>query len=81
MAAADATAGRMAGQVTWLKACHREAPRTRAASSVPGSSPSHRPPTVRTTTAWLKKEWAITIATALPRRSMPRTPRDPRRER
>ena len=40
----------------------RDAPNTRAASSVLGSKPSQSPPTVRTTTAWLKKAWASRIA-------------------
>jgi hypothetical protein len=81
MAAADATAGRIAAHVTRVKALQRDAPSTRAASSVLGSRPSHRLPTVRTTTAWLKNAWAITIATALPRRSTPSTPRGPSNDR
>ena len=71
MAAADAMAGRSAGRVTSRKARHRDAPSVRAASSVRGSSPSQSPPTVRTTTARLKKAWASRMAHALPWRSSP----------
>ncbi len=77
MVAADATAGRSAGHVTSRKARQRVAPSTRAASSVAGSRPSQSPPTVRTTTAWLKKACASRIAHTDPSRSMPSGPRGP----
>ena len=78
MAAAEAIAGRRAGSVTARKAAGRDAPRTRAASSVCGSRPSHSPPTVRTTTAWLKNTWASTMASTVSCRSTPRGPWAPR---
>ena len=47
--AAPAIAGARAGRVTVARARHGEAPRARAACSARGSSRSHSPPTVRTT--------------------------------
>ena len=66
ISAAEAIAGRSAGSVTARAARHGDAPSTRAASSVAGSRSSHSPPTVRTTTAWLKNAWARRIAHTVP---------------
>ncbi len=81
MDAAAAMAGRSRGSVTSRKARHRDAPNVRAASSSRGSRLPHSPPTVRTTTATLKKAWAIRINQMEPRRSTPSAPPGPSRAR
>src|SRR5690606_31391118 len=65
-AAAEDTAGNNAGRVTVENARQRDAPRDRAASSTRGSSCDHSPPTVRATTAMLKKALATTMLSTPP---------------
>ena len=73
--AAPTIAGRSAGSVTVRSTCQGEAPRAAAAWPGRGSSDSHATPTVRTTTATLKKTSPQTIATGVP--SRPRKPSGP----
>jgi hypothetical protein len=73
--AADATAGASDGSVTVRNTLAGPAPRDAAACSVRGSSRSHSPPTVRTTTDTLKKTRATTIPAS--DSSSPRNPSTP----
>jgi hypothetical protein len=59
---AAAIAGRSRGSVTLRNTFHSLAPNTRPASWRSGSSRDQSAPTVRTTTATLKKTWAARIA-------------------
>ena len=61
--AADASAGASSGSVTSRKLRTGLAPSVAAASETRGSSPAQKVPTMRTTTATLKKTCAIRIAT------------------
>ncbi len=73
--AAETIPGLRAGSVTVRRTCHGDAPSAAAASSRRRSRLSQSPPTVRTTTARLKKIIAARMATALP--SRPRKPSVP----
>ena len=73
--AAPTIAGRSAGSVTVRSTCHGDAPSAAAAWPGRGSSDSHATPTVRTTTATLKKTSPQMIATGVP--SRPRKPSGP----
>ncbi len=75
MLAEPTIAGRSAGRVTVRSTCHGEAPSAAAACPGRGSSDSHATPTVRTTTATLKKTSPHTMATGVP--SRPRNPSGP----
>ena len=75
MLAAPTIAGRSAGRVTVRSTCHGDAPRAAAAWPGRGSRDSHATPTVRTTTATLKKTRPHTMATGVP--SRPRKPSGP----
>ena len=67
-AAAETTAGRSAGSVTVVSTWSGEAPSADAASAGRRSRVSQAVPTVRITTATLKKTKPIRIATGLPSR-------------
>ncbi len=81
IAAAAAIAGRSRGRVIRRITWPGDAPRVRPASSSRGSIRSHRPPTMRITTATLKNTWEAMIAAAVPLRSTPSTPEGPIRAR
>ena len=78
MLAAPTIAGRRAGSVTVRSTCHGDAPSAAAACPGRGSSASQATPTVRTTTATLKKTSPQTMATGVPSRpSEPSGPPSP----
>lgn len=77
MAAAAAIAGRSSGSVIVRKRVQAVAPSVAAACSRAGSRWVHSPPTVRTTTARLKKTWAARTIQIVPARSIPSIPFGP----
>ena len=81
MAAADATAGRMAGQVTWRKARHREAPSTARRLLGARVEPLPQAPDGAHDDGVVEEGVGQDDRHRAPRRSTPRRPRGPRRER